>query len=265
MRIAQYVHLATSATVSLPTDIWIPSTSKIKPMTGDQISLGYFRYFHNNDFEFSSEVYYKKMNNKLEFLRGVVYNSIFGNIEDNIVTGFGQSYGIEFYLRKKRGNFTGWISYSLSRTEQKFDEINSGMFYPAKYDRRHDIALNLTKKLNKNWSTSAVFVYTSGNAFTMPVGRYIIQGNIVNQYGDVNKFRMPPYHRLDLSLTRKIMIKKRWPSELNFSVYNVYNRANPYFIYFEAVGDLETYSLEINARVVSLFPIIPSVSWSFVF
>jgi hypothetical protein len=264
-RIAQYVHLATSATVSLPTDIWIPSTAKIKPMTGDQISIGYFSYFHNKDFEFSSELYYKRMNNKLDFLRGVVFNSIFGNIEDNIVTGFGQSYGIEFYLRKKRGNFTGWISYSLSRTEQKFDEINSGMFYPAKYDRRHDIALNLTRKFNKNWSSSAVFVYTSGNAFTMPVGRYIIQGNIVNQYGDVNKFRMPPYNRLDLSLTRKIMIKERWSSELNFSVYNVYNRANPYFIYFEAVGDLETYSLEIKARVVSLFPIIPSVSWSFVF
>ena len=99
----------------------------------------------------------------------------------------------------------------------------------------------------------------------MPVGRYIIQGNIVNQYGDVNKFRMPPYHRLDFSLTRKIMIMKKWTSELNFSVYNVYNRANPYFIYFEAVGDLETYSLEIKARVVSLFPIIPSVSWSFIF
>ena len=105
MRIAQYVHLATSATVSLPTDIWIPSTSKIKPMTGDQISFGYFRYFHKNDFEFSSEVYYKKMNNKLEFLRGIVYNSIFGNMEDNIATGFGQSYGIEFYLRKRRGRF----------------------------------------------------------------------------------------------------------------------------------------------------------------
>ena len=265
MRIAQYVHLATSATVSLPTDIWIPSTSKIKPMTGDQVSLGYFRSFHKNDFEFSSEVYYKRMNNKMEFLRGIIYNSIFGNIEDNIVTGFGQSYGIELYLRKNRGNLTGWISYSLSRTEQKFDEINSGFFYPAKYDRRHDIALTLTKKFNKNWSASSVFVFTSGNAFTMPVGRYIIQGNIVNQYGDVNMFRMPPYHRLDLSLSRKIMISKRWPSELNFSVYNVYNRANPYFIYFEADGDLETYSLEIKARVVSLFPVIPSVSWSFVF
>jgi len=265
MRIAQYVHLATSASVSLPTDIWIPSTSVIKPMIGNQVSIGYLRNIHKYDFEFSSELYYKTMNNKLEFLRGIVYNSIYGNIEDNIATGFARSYGMEIYFRKKNGNITGWISYSLSRTEQRFDEINNGLFYPAKYDRRHDIALTLTYKFNEKWSSSAVFIYTSGSAFTMPVGRYIIQGNIVNQYGDVNQFRMPPYHRLDLSLTRKITIKRKWTSELNLSIYNVYNRANPYFIYFQATGDLESYTLKIKALEVTLFPVIPSLSWNFVF
>ncbi len=265
MRITQYVHLATSASVSLPTDIWIPSTSDIKPMTGNQVSLGYFRNIHKNDYEFSTEVYYKNMKNKLEFLRGIVYNSIYGNIEENITSGFARSYGLELFLNKKRGKLTGWISYSLSRTEQKFDEINEGLFYPAKYDRRHDLAVTLTRQINKKWSTSAQFIFTSGNAFTMPVGRYIIQGNIVNQYGDVNQFRMPSYNRLDLSLTRKITIRSKWSSDLSFSIYNVYNRANPYFIYFEAIGDLESYSLEIKAREVALFPIIPSLSWNFVF
>ncbi|MCX6325742.1 MAG: TonB-dependent receptor [Bacteroidia bacterium] len=265
MRIAQYIHLATSATASLPTDSWIPSTSKLKPLVGDQLSMGYFRNFPKKGLEFSTEIYYKKMNNQLEFLRGVINTSIVGNMEDNLAIGNGQSYGVELYLRKKIGNSTGWLSYTLSRTEQKFDEINAGFVYPAKYDRRHDISLTLIRTFNEKWSGSAVFIYISGNAFTMPVGRYIIQGNIVNQYGDVNSFRMPPYHRMDVSMTRKIITRKNWSSELIFSIYNIYNRANPYFIYFEAAGDLEKYSLEIKAVEVSLFPLIPSVSWSFKF
>jgi hypothetical protein len=184
---------------------------------------------------------------------------------DNLAMGNGKSYGLEFYLSKKTGNTTGWLSYTLSRTEEKFDEINAGLFYPAKYDRRHDISLTFIQKINEKWSGSAVFIYVSGNAFTMPVGRYIIQGNIVNQYGEVNSFRMPSYNRMDVSLTRKITIRKKWESELILSVYNIYNRANPYYIYFEAAGDLEEYTLEVKAVVVSLFPVIPSVSWNFKF
>lgn len=265
MRIAQYVHLATSATVSLPTDIWLPSTAGVKPMTGNQLSMGYFRNLLNNRFEFSTEVYFKTMKNKPEFLRGIIYNSIFGDPVQNIVPGSGRAYGTEVYLRKKTGRLTGWVSYTLARTEQRFDEINSGLWYPAKYDRRHDIAVTISEKLNAKWDLSATFIFTSGNAYTIPVGRYIIQGNIVNQYGSVNSFRMPPYHRLDLSLSRKTLIMRHIPTELNFSIFNAYNRANPYFMYFEATGDLEDYSLKINPVVVSLFPVIPSVSWSFNF
>lgn len=265
MRIYQYVRQATSAAISLPTDIWIPSTTGIRPMNGDQVSIGWFRNFDQNGYEFSSEVYYKEMNNKLEFLRGIVYNSIFGNIDDNLASGFARSYGIELYLRKKRGNFTGWISYTLARTEQRFDEINNGKFYPAKHDRRHDIGITLIRQLNDKWSASAVFVFATGNAYTLPVGRYVIQGNIMNQYGDVNTFRMPAYHRLDISLTRKMIIARRISSDLNLSVFNVYNRSNPYFIYFEAEGNLEDYSLRVNAVREDLFPIIPSISWTFKF
>jgi hypothetical protein len=265
MRIAQYIHLATSASASLPTDIWIPSTSGIKPQIGNQVSIGYFRNFPLKSLEFTSEVYFKKMDNTLEFLRGIINNSIDGDLEENMVVGSGQSYGMELYLRKLTGKTTGWLSYTLSRTEQKFDEINEGFFYPAKYDRRHEISLALVRKFNEKWSGSAVFIFISGNAFTMPVGRYIIQGNIINEYGSVNSFRMPPYHRLDVSFNRKVITRKNWSSELIFSVYNVYSRPNPYFIYFEAIGDIDKYSLEVRAVQVSLFPVIPSVSWNFNF
>jgi hypothetical protein len=265
MRIAQYVHLATSATVSLPTDIWIPSTSGIKPLIGDQVSIGFFKNLYQNEYEFSTELYYREMINKLEFLRGIIFNSVYGNTEENITAGMGRSYGVEFFLRKKRGDLTWWLSYSLARTEQRFDKINNGLFYPAKYDRRHDISFTAVKKLNTKWTASAVFIFNTGNAFTVPVGRYIIQGNIVNQYGGVNMFRMPPYHRLDLSVSRQITVRRKWKSEMNFSVYNVYNRANPYFVYFEATGDLETYSLQIKEVEVNLFPVIPSVSLNLFF
>jgi hypothetical protein len=265
MRIAQYIHLATSASATQPTDIWIPSTSDIKPLIGDQVSLGYFRKLPEKGLEFSSELYYKKMNNQLAFLRGILNISIDGNLEDNLAIGYGQSYGLELYLAKHIGKYTGWLSYTLSRTEQKFDEINAGLFYPAKYDGRHDISLTMIRKFNEKWSGSVVFIYISGNAYTMPVGRYIIQGTVVNEYGGVNSFRMPANHRMDISLTRKIIHRNRWNSELTFSIYNVYNRANPYFIYYEVVGNIEKYSLEVNASEVTLLPIIPSLSWNFKF
>jgi hypothetical protein len=263
--IAQYIHLATSASASLPADVWIPSTSGIKPLTGDQVSMGYFRNFKESGFEFSTEVYYKYMRNQLEFLRGIVNISIDGNMDNNLAVGKGRAYGLELFLARKIGKSTGWLSYTLAKTELQFDQINQGYFYPAKYDRRHDISFTMSRELNEKWSASVVFVYISGSAFTMPVGRYIIQGIVVNQYGDVNSFRMPANHRMDLSLTRKIVSQKKRESELVFSVYNVYNRANPYYIYYEIVGDVEKYSLSVKAFEVSLIPIIPSISWNFRF
>ena len=265
MRMAQYVHLATSASVSLPMDIWFPSSKTTPPQLGYQVSLGYFRKLFREQFEASAEIYYKRTRNQLEFINGFVTNSISMTLEENIAAGEGRSYGSEFFIRKRSGNTSGWISYSLSRTERQFDRINEGRIYPAKYDRKHDISLAAIHKINEYWNASAVFVYTSGNAFTLPVGRYLIQGNIVNEYGEVNSFRMPAYHRLDLSITRKRLTPKGNISSWNFSVYNVYSRANPFYIYFETTGNPEEYQLEIKPVLVSLFPIIPSVSWSFAF
>ena len=265
MRIAQYIHLATSASASLPADIWIPSSSFIKPMIGNQYSLGYFRNFPDFGLSFSGETYYKEMVNQLIFLRGIVNISIEGDMSSNLATGLGRAYGLELFLEKKAGKTTGWLSYTLARTEQKFNEINNGYFYPAKYDRRHDISFTLARDFSDKWNASLVFVYITGNAFTMPVGRYIIQGNVVNQYGSVNSFRMPANHRMDFSLTRKILTGRVRGSEIVFSVYNVYNRANPYYIYYEIVGDVEKYSLKVQAFEVSLIPVLPSLSWNFNF
>ena len=265
MHMAQYVHLATSSTVSLPTDIWLPSSREILPQLGDQVSLGYFTSWLQNAFESSVEIYFKHARNQLEFIRGVISSSISLTLQDNIAFGTGRSYGAEFFLRKKQGDLRGWAGYTISRSERIFDMINDGRVYPAKFDRRHDLSLAGIYKVNEKWNLSAVFIYVSGNAFTLPIGRYVIQGNLVNQYGEVNNFRMPAYHRLDLSANRSVKTSRGNISTWDFSIYNVYNRANPFYIYFETSGDLEEYRLEVNPVIVSLFPIVPTVSWKFEF
>jgi len=265
MHMAQYVHLATSSSVSLPTDIWLPSSLDLDPQIGNQVSLGYYKNLFGKNYESSVEVYYKTVDNHLEFIRGIIQNSLNMTLMDNIAVGKGRSYGTEFFFRKKTGETTGWISYSLSRSEKQFDRINEGKIYPAKYDRRHDLSVAAIHRINDKWNGSLVFIYVSGNALTMPVGRYIIQGNLINEYGDVNSFRMPAYHRLDVSLTREKITKRGNISSWNFSVYNVYNRANPFYLYFETTGNLDDYTLDVSLKLVSLFPVIPSVSWRFEF
>ena len=265
MHLAQYVHLATSSTVSLPMDIWLPSSQHIKPQYGDQVSLGYFRTLFGDQFESSVEVYYKSTRNQLEFIRGVINSSLNQTMEENLAVGDSRSYGSEFFLRKKSGTLTGWVGYTISKTERQFDRINEGNIYPSKFDRRHDLSFAGIYQINKLWNLSAVFVYVSGNAFTMPVGRYIIQGNLVNEYGEVNTFRMPAYHRMDLSATRTRKTARGNISSWNFSIYNVYNRANPYYIFFETTGDLDNYTLDVQPEMVSIFPIVPSISWRFEF
>jgi hypothetical protein len=265
MHMAQYVHLGTSSTVSLPTDIWLPSTREIAPQVSDQVSFGYYQTWQEGAYEGSAEVYFKHSRNQVEFLRGVISSSLNLDLMENIAIGKGRAYGLELFLRRKRGRLTGWGGYALSRSERMFDMINDGRVYPAKFDRRHDLSLASVYALNDRWNASAVFVFVSGNAFTLPVGRYVIQGNLVNQYGRTNNYRMPAYHRLDLSLTRTVTTRRGNRSIWDISVYNLYNRSNPFYIYFETSGDLETYSLEVEPVIVSLFPVVPSVSWRFEF
>jgi len=262
----QYIHLASSSAVTLPTDIWVPSTDIVKPLFGIQYALGYFKNLLSNKFEASTEIYYKTMKNLIEFKEGAApEDNINNNIDNNFAFGKGESYGTEFFFNKKTGKLTGWVGYTLSWAYRDFPDINGGKRYPAKYDRRHDLSVVASYEINEKFTASAVFVYATGNAVTLPIGRYFIDGAIVNEYAERNSYRMAAYHRLDLSLNYIQKKTDKFESSFNFSIYNVYNRYNPYYIYFENKGSLEEQSFQVTAKQVSLFPILPSLTWNFKF
>ncbi len=262
----QYMHLASMSSITLPTDIWVPSSLLIKPQVGKQYAIGYFRNFSKDIYETSAEVYYKDMKNLIDYKEGSLpEDNINNNIDNSFTFGKGWSYGLELFLKKRTGKLNGWIGYTLSWTKRKFPEINLGEEYYARYDRRHDLSAIATYDLNAHWSFSSVFVYGTGNAITLPVARYFINGEIHTEWGGRNWFRMDPYHRMDVSITYTGKKHLRYESSWNLSVYNVYNRHNPYFIYFENTGNLEKGTLDLKAKQVSLFPVIPSVTWNFKF
>jgi len=262
----QYIHLASSAAVTLPTDIWVPSTDIVKPLFGTQYAIGYFQNFLSNKFETSIEIYYKTMKNLIEFKEGAApEDNIHNNIDNNFVFGTGESYGCELFFNKAVGKLTGWVGYTLSWAYRDFPDINGGVRFPAKYDVRNDLSVVVSYDINEKLNASAVFVFETGNAITLPIGRYFIEGAIVNEYGPRNSYRMAPYNRLDLSVNYKLKKTKKIESSFNFSVYNVYDRYNPYFIYYENVGSLQEGSFQVKAKQVSIFPILPSVSWNFKF
>ena len=205
------------------------------------------------------------MRNQIEYGEG--YTPSLMDPESEFVFGKGWSYGAEFFVNKLRGKFTGWIGYTLSWTWRKFDDLNDGEKYFAKYDRRHDISVVAMYDLNKRWKFSGVFVYGSGNATTLPERFYFIDGVLTQEYSKINQYRLPAYHRMDLSatLTPQQRPGKRLQQSWVFSLYNAYSRLNPYFIYFDQEGNPMDGSLKIEARKVSLFPIIPAVTWNFKF
>ena len=272
-RTIQYLHLATTSSATFPSDLWVPSSKFILPAKADQVALGYFRNFKNNRYEFNIETYYKTMNNQVEFKPGA---QLFFNqdLDGQIIFGRGRAYGVEIFLQKKVGSLNGWIGYTLSRAERTFNQLNEGKTFAYRYDRTHDLSIVANYTLNKKWEASAVFVYGTGNALTLPTGRYtynfgynpneqeLIATNI-NQYGKVNDYRMPAYHRLDISFTYtpKPASKKKFINSWNFGIYNLYNRYNPYFIYLSA----DESAVTVKAKKVFLFPIIPSVTWNFKF
>jgi hypothetical protein len=262
----QYLHLASISSVSLPTDLWIPSSDYVNPQSGYLIACGFFKNFKDNTYETSIELYYKSLSNQIEYKDGVSPGDNIGdNVDNNLTNGSGTSYGAELFLKKRYGKLNGWIGYTWAKTTRIFEEINDGKEFPAKYDRRHDLSVIATYDLNPKWSFSAVFVYATGSALTLPVSRYLIEGGILNEYGERNSFRMSPYHRMDISITFRPEQKGRVRSTWNFSVYNVYNRYNPYFIYFANEGSIQQGNFKTSAKQVSLFPIIPSITWNFNF
>lgn len=294
----QYIHLASLSAVTLPIDTWVPSSELVKPQKGSQYSLGYFRNFKDNTYETSVEVYYKDLKNQIEYKDGSLPSAALNDNTDNeFVFGTGKAYGAEFFLKKRMGKFNGWIGYTLSYTKRKFPDLNRGKEFYAKYDRRHDASVVLSYDLSKKWTFATIWVYGTGNAITIPTSYYVIDGNITYDYSDRNAYRMPAYHRLDISATytpdrtkhiakRKQRVIKRfgitdkvtaddikiphgmfknYESSWNFSVFNVYNRHNPYIIYFANEGSATQGNLTIKAKQVYLFPILPSVTWNFKF
>ena len=262
----QYIHLATLSSASMPTDLWVPSTDIVSPQFSTQAAIGYFRNFFNNNYEFSIESYYKIMENQLEYAEGSAPGDELGDNPDNsFVFGEGQSYGAEFFLKKRLGQTTGWIGYTWSKTTRIFADINNGIEFPAKYDRRHDLSIIVTHQFNELWTLAGIFVYATGNSITLPIGRYFIDGALVNQYDIRNSYRMEPYHRADLSLTYTPKKKRKYQSSWNLSVYNIYSHQNPYFIYFDTEGNLSEGTLSTSAKQISLFPILPSITYNFNF
>ncbi len=262
-RTKQYVHLASNSTVGSPLDVWLPSSPNIDPQLANQAAIGYFRNFFNDTYETSVEVYYKDMDNQIDF-RDHADLMLNPELEGEFRVGDAWSYGAEFFIRKQQGKFTGWISYTLSKAERKIPEINSGKVYSSSYDRPHNIAIVGMYDLTKRWNIAATWVYATGSPVTFPTGRYE-QGNmIIPIYSDRNSYRMPDYHRMDLSITLKSKEKpnKRLRSELNVSIYNIYNRHNSWMIYFGPDEDDPTIT---KAEKVYVFPIIPSLTWNFYF
>jgi hypothetical protein len=261
----QFIHLVSNAGSTLPTDLWVPSTYRVKPQIAWQYSTGVFKNFKENTFETSLEFYYKAMDNQIEYKEG--YQPSLKDPESEFVFGKGWSYGAEIYIAKNKGRFTGWLGYTLSWTRRQFPDLNQGEAYFAKYDRRHDLSLVGAYDISKKWKLSAVFVYGSGNATSLPVKFYIINGVLTQEYSRINQYRLPAYHRMDFSATYTPIPKKKRKIQTNwvFSIYNLYDHLNPYFIYFDQTGSPYNNTLKVEARQVSLFPIIPAVTWNFHF
>jgi hypothetical protein len=269
----QYLHLLTNDGSNLPNDLWLPSTRRVKPMFSRQASIGVVKTIKDNSYAFSLETYYKTMDNVIDYNeQGNLFDNAGKSWDETVAIGRGWSYGSELLLEKKKGNFKGWIGYTLAWAERRFPTINNGVAFPYKYDRRHDVELVLTERIGKRWELSANWEYTTGLPLTLPVASYEGTGGgspydnppgstpIVDHLGDRNAFRTRDMHRLDLSATHTK--PKKWGSRSwTFSLYNAYNQQNPF--YYTIVTDRtkqERYLAE-----VSILPILPSVSYAIKF
>ena len=257
MRTAQYLHLLSNSTTTNPSDLWVPSTNNILPQYADQVSMGYFQNFEDNAYEASLEFYYKNMKNLIDYRNGADLQ-LNPAVESLILTGRGWSYGAELLVKKKYGPVNGWFGYTLSRTQEEFPEINHGESFPARQDQTHNISIVGMYDYDAHWHVAATWVYNTGNAVTFPAGNYMVEGRLVPYYTERNGYRMPAYHRMDISVTYNFSER----SILNFTVYNVYNRQNAYAITFRQNRNDPT---KTEAVQYTLFPIIPSIAYSFKF
>lgn len=260
-RNTQQLHLLSNSTSANPTDLWIPSSNNVKPGISEQGSIGFFQNAAANRYEFSVEAYYKSMKNEIDYKNGaqLVANI---NVESQLLFGNGRAYGLELFGKKKVGRLTGWISYTLSRTELKIDGINQNKWYPAKQDRTHDIAVVGMYQASPKWTLSATWVYYTGNAVTFPSGKYQVDNQTAFYYTERNGYRMPAYHRMDVAATLQGKKTKRLESSWTFSIYNLYGRENAYSIVFQNDPDDPS---KTQALQYALFRFVPAVTYNFKF
>lgn len=276
-RMAQYIHLLSNTQASVPLDVWTPSTNNIKPQVADQVAGGYFRNLRDNEYEFSAEVYYKTMQNQIDYVDGadLLLNK---SLEADLLNGKGRAYGLELFLKKKKGKFTGWVSYTLARTERQVVGINQAQWYPSRFDKLHNFYLVGMYQINDRWNVSGNFIFSSGTPGTFPTNRVEYQGFVYPHNADDkrNNYRIPAYHRLDLSATYepKANQNRKWKGSWTFAVYNVYANKNPFGIYFQqtpapenAVGGNRVFQPTTTEAVrFSVLGIaVPSVTYNFTF
>jgi hypothetical protein len=278
----QYVHLVSNTGVGLPTDLWVPATKRIRPQQSQQVAAGVAKDFEKKNFAVTVEAYYKKMDNIIGYKEGASFLLIDDpttndevDWEDNITSGQGWSYGAELLIQRKFGKLSGWIGYTLSWTQLQFDSLNFGKKYYARYDRRHDISVVVIYKLSEKITLSGTWVYGSGNAITLPTSKFNTGDHNFyrrpqfsyttrQDFGETNGFRMASYHRFDFGV--QFHKKKKWGERTwEVNVYNVYNRKNPFFYTINSKHDEKTNTEKTYLNQISLFPILPSVSYSFNF
>jgi hypothetical protein len=260
-RNVQNLHFISNSTASTPTDLWIASSANVKPEIADQVSAGYFQNFKDNNYEFSVETYYKTMQNQIDYRNGAntQANEL---IEGELLFGIGRAYGIEFLIKKKTGRFSGWLGYTLSKTEKKIDGVNNFTWYNAKQDKTHDISVVGMYDISDRWNLSGSWVFNTGNAVTFPSGKYYVNNQVQFLYTERNGYRMPDYHRLDIGATYTKKRTDTRESSWNFSVYNAYGRENAYSIAFKEDPKDATKTI---AERTALFKFIPSITYNFKF
>jgi hypothetical protein len=265
-RMAQYIHLISNTTASTPLDVWQPSTNNIAPQLADQVALGYFRNFAENAYETSVEVYYKDMQNQVDYIDNaeLLLNEF---LEGDLLAGHGRAYGLELYVKKNKGKLTGWISYTLGRSERQVEGINLGDWFPSRFDKTHNLSVVATYPINDKWTASANFTFSTGTPATFPTNRILVGDWVIphNSEQRRNNYRIPSYHRLDLSVTRALpkVAGKRFNTELVLGVYNAYNRRNPFSVYFQQDPNAPGVTQALQYSIIA--GVVPAIAWNFNF
>ncbi len=266
-RINQYINLVSNTSVMSPTDLWKLSDSHLKPLKSDQFALGYFRNFRNNTLETSVEIYYKTLQNTLEYRSGaeIIMNPV---IETDLVDAKGHNYGMEFYVKKNSGRLTGWSSYTFSstmrRTDTPFlsDQINRNQWFPSNYDRPHNLILNANYHISRRWRFGTTFTYSTGRPVTIPESVFLIGNNFLLHYSERNKYRLPDYHRLDVSVSlgENHRLNQRGKGFWTFTLMNIYGRKNPYSVFYRkdpaSVGNFRSFNMYQMYIVGNIFPTV---------